>query len=544
MPFKSKAQQRFMYANKKKMKSQGVDVDEWSSKTDFSKLPEKAKKKAVDLAVDSYLKVGQKSEGRRLMDELRQVKDAAGHDLATVEDVDQAVAAICGRSHDEAAAFDKAASDWIEKNSASSWAKKLAKKYKDDGKTVPDWLNKLSGGKQEKKAFIGRAMAGLGSRMARGGVGRMFGGRVGRMGAKMGLTGMGRSLGKNLIRRGGLMEAGGGLRGMMSRNPLWTAAGAGGLGLLGGSMMGGGGSAPPADPSAGLGAAGPAGPQMQPQIDPRTMMMLQMLMGGQRGFQYGGWPKMGMEKNAVLGIGALGRRLAKVPGLRRVGGGAQRLNSMLGGTAAGRVLNRIGSPLQAGARNVATGAQGTVQGLRSRFGRAGRQARRARREARRADKLMFRPNDKSEAALAQEMMSGPGDTSKWKSLAPGGKGFIPSKGMPWGVGKALKGGLRYGMPVAGGALLGANLAGGEQPSAEEQVAGTDQPQPDFVQRMMGGLGDYVGGDLGLESLGGMIKDNPYASLGVGVGGGGLLMYLLYKLLSGGGGQQQMMPAYG
>jgi hypothetical protein len=42
MPFKSKAQQRFMYANKDKLKKQGVDVDEWASKTDFTKLPEKA----------------------------------------------------------------------------------------------------------------------------------------------------------------------------------------------------------------------------------------------------------------------------------------------------------------------------------------------------------------------------------------------------------------------------------------------------------------------------------------------------------------------
>lgn len=540
MPFKSKAQQRYMYANKKKMKAQGVDVDEWSEKTDFSKLPEKAKKKAADLAIAKYAELYQKSEGRLLMDELRQVKDAAGHDRATVEDVDQAVAAICGRSHDEAVAFDKAASDWIEKNSASSWAKKLAKKYKDDGKTVPDWLNKLSGG-QEKKAFIGRALAGLGSRMARGGVGRMFGGRVGRMGAKMGLTGMGRGLGKNLMRRGGLMEAGGGLRGMMSRHPLWTAAGAGGLGLLGGSMAGGGQQPTPQ-------AEAPqqqANPQM-PQMDPRTLMMLRMLMGGQQGYQYGGWPKMGMEKGAAGGLGALGR------GLRRLGLGARRLNSALNRTAVGGALNRMARPLQSGVRNTATAAQGAVQGLRGRFGRwrAGRQVARGRR---RLDKLFRRGRQAGQARFADEAAVA---ASHGKPLMPGeaqrlglalrAAKDIPGKpGMRWGVGKALKGGLRYGMPVAGGALLGANFAGGQQPSAEEQVAGADQPQPDFVRRMMGGLGDYVGGDLGMKSLGGRIKDNPYASLGVGVGGGSLLAYLLYKLLSGGfgGGQQQQMPAY-
>jgi hypothetical protein len=44
----------------------------------------------------------------------------------------------------------------------------------------------------------------------------------------------------------------------------------------------------------------------------------------------------------------------------------------------------------------------------------------------------------------------------------------------------------------------------------------------------------------------MIRDNPYASLGVGVGGGGLLLYLLYHLLSqrGGGQQNPMAAMYG
>ena len=41
MPFKSKSQARYFYANKKKLESEGVDVDEWAHKTDFKHLPEK-----------------------------------------------------------------------------------------------------------------------------------------------------------------------------------------------------------------------------------------------------------------------------------------------------------------------------------------------------------------------------------------------------------------------------------------------------------------------------------------------------------------------
>lgn len=41
MPFVSKKQQRFMYATKPK----GVDLKEWSKKTNFKKLPEKKRKK-------------------------------------------------------------------------------------------------------------------------------------------------------------------------------------------------------------------------------------------------------------------------------------------------------------------------------------------------------------------------------------------------------------------------------------------------------------------------------------------------------------------
>ena len=41
MPFESKAQQRFAYANPSKFGGK-EGLKEWSSKTDFSKLPERA----------------------------------------------------------------------------------------------------------------------------------------------------------------------------------------------------------------------------------------------------------------------------------------------------------------------------------------------------------------------------------------------------------------------------------------------------------------------------------------------------------------------
>lgn len=41
MPFRSKRQQRFMYATRPK----GVDLKEWADKTNFGKLPEKVRKK-------------------------------------------------------------------------------------------------------------------------------------------------------------------------------------------------------------------------------------------------------------------------------------------------------------------------------------------------------------------------------------------------------------------------------------------------------------------------------------------------------------------
>jgi hypothetical protein len=47
MPFKSKAQQRFMYATHPK----GVDLKEWAESTDFKHLPEKKKEAALDALI-------------------------------------------------------------------------------------------------------------------------------------------------------------------------------------------------------------------------------------------------------------------------------------------------------------------------------------------------------------------------------------------------------------------------------------------------------------------------------------------------------------
>ena len=50
MPFKSKAQQRKLFAMKAKGELPGVDLKEWSSKTNFSKLPERVKSAEDQLA--------------------------------------------------------------------------------------------------------------------------------------------------------------------------------------------------------------------------------------------------------------------------------------------------------------------------------------------------------------------------------------------------------------------------------------------------------------------------------------------------------------
>ncbi len=45
MPYKSKAQQKFFDANRKKLEAQGVNVDEWNQASEGKKLPARAKKK-------------------------------------------------------------------------------------------------------------------------------------------------------------------------------------------------------------------------------------------------------------------------------------------------------------------------------------------------------------------------------------------------------------------------------------------------------------------------------------------------------------------
>lgn len=45
MPYKSKAQERFFNANRKKLEKQGVDVDEWNKASKGKKLPAKVKQK-------------------------------------------------------------------------------------------------------------------------------------------------------------------------------------------------------------------------------------------------------------------------------------------------------------------------------------------------------------------------------------------------------------------------------------------------------------------------------------------------------------------
>jgi len=46
MPYASKKQEAYFNANRKKLESQGVDVDEWNKASKGMKLPEKVKPKA------------------------------------------------------------------------------------------------------------------------------------------------------------------------------------------------------------------------------------------------------------------------------------------------------------------------------------------------------------------------------------------------------------------------------------------------------------------------------------------------------------------
>ena len=50
MPFKSQAQEKFFFANKKKLEAQGVDVDEWAKASKGMKLPPRVPKKLPRLA--------------------------------------------------------------------------------------------------------------------------------------------------------------------------------------------------------------------------------------------------------------------------------------------------------------------------------------------------------------------------------------------------------------------------------------------------------------------------------------------------------------
>lgn len=43
MPYKSRAQEKFFNANKKKLEKQGVDVNEWNQASKGMKLPKKVK---------------------------------------------------------------------------------------------------------------------------------------------------------------------------------------------------------------------------------------------------------------------------------------------------------------------------------------------------------------------------------------------------------------------------------------------------------------------------------------------------------------------
>lgn len=44
MPYKSERQRKFFNANRKKLKAQGVDVDEWNEASKGKKLPSKKSK--------------------------------------------------------------------------------------------------------------------------------------------------------------------------------------------------------------------------------------------------------------------------------------------------------------------------------------------------------------------------------------------------------------------------------------------------------------------------------------------------------------------
>jgi hypothetical protein len=52
MPYKSKAQEKFFNVNRKKLESEGVNVDEFNTASKGKKLPNKVKKKASEKKVE------------------------------------------------------------------------------------------------------------------------------------------------------------------------------------------------------------------------------------------------------------------------------------------------------------------------------------------------------------------------------------------------------------------------------------------------------------------------------------------------------------
>jgi hypothetical protein len=66
MPYKSKAQQRFFHANKSKLESQGVNVNEWDKATANKRLPERLGKTKLQGSVyklQQAMKINAKANG-------------------------------------------------------------------------------------------------------------------------------------------------------------------------------------------------------------------------------------------------------------------------------------------------------------------------------------------------------------------------------------------------------------------------------------------------------------------------------------------------
>jgi hypothetical protein len=64
MPFRSKRQQRFMYATKPR----GINLKEWADKTNFGKLPEKIRKKKISKKDNNKAEVDLPNKGTKFLD--------------------------------------------------------------------------------------------------------------------------------------------------------------------------------------------------------------------------------------------------------------------------------------------------------------------------------------------------------------------------------------------------------------------------------------------------------------------------------------------